>query len=169
MNQEALYTIGHGRRKISELITLLKNYEVRRIVDVRSVPFSRFNPQYNQKALAAALHHEKVEYIFMGDTLGGRPKDPYCYDEKGKPDFDRIKVKPFFLSGISALKETYGNSRAAIMCSESDPAQCHRCKLIGEVLQAQNVRVLHIDKDGSLKTQDEVIQRISNKNQPRLF
>jgi uncharacterized protein (DUF488 family) len=163
-------TIGHGRRTLAEFNGLLKTYGVKCLVDVRSIPFSRFNPQYNRKALDENLSHQNISYMFMGDTLGGRPKDDASYDENHNINYQKLKTRPFFKSGMSKLRElSLKEEVTVLMCSESDPAQCHRCKLIGAELVKEGYDVMHIDKDGALKTHDEIRRRIKGEKQTRMF
>ena len=82
-----IYTIGHGNRKSEDFLTLLKHYEIQYLIDVRSQPYSKFNPQYNQNELKFFLERNNIKYIFMGDSIGGRPDDKSCYDFEGKVDY----------------------------------------------------------------------------------
>jgi uncharacterized protein (DUF488 family) len=152
MKATTLYTIGHGRRTIEDFINLLKKNEIDYLIDVRTFPYSRFNPQYNQKALSATLEKFGIRYVFMGDALGGRPKDTSCYVD-GKIDYDLLREKPYFRDGIERLKTAYRNgNRIALMCSESNPNQCHRTVLIAKVLNSENIPLLHIDEKGKLRS-----------------
>lgn len=158
MDKKPIYTIGHGARKAEEFLTLLKRYGIRYLVDVRSQPYSRYHPQFSQNNLKAYLEENDIRYVFMGDTLGGRPKDAGCYDEDGKINYEKVKTKDFFKEGIERLKTAYKkNLDVAIMCSERDPAQCHRYHLIAKVLDAETIKVMHIDDKGLLKSQWEVV------------
>jgi uncharacterized protein (DUF488 family) len=96
VNKQPLYTIGHGNRKAPDFLALLKEYGIKYLVDVRSIPHSRFHPQFNRNALESFLSQHDIRYVFMGDELGGRPKDVSCYDMEGKIDYDRLKTKDFF-------------------------------------------------------------------------
>jgi uncharacterized protein (DUF488 family) len=88
----------------------------------------------------------------MGDTLGGRPKDTSCYNEKGRADYSVISTKPFFREGIERLKTAYAkNIPLAMMCSESKPMECHRTHLIANTLMNEGIDVMHIDEKGELK------------------
>lgn len=88
----------------------------------------------------------------MGDTLGGRPKDPTCYDAEGKIDYELVKTKDFFRRGMERLKTAYDKGLdIAIMCSESKPQDCHRTLLIGEVLSAEGIVLKHIDETGLIR------------------
>lgn len=158
MDKKPIYTIGHGARKAEEFLELLKRYGIRYLIDVRSQPYSRYHPQFSQNNLKAFLEENNIRYVFMGDTLGGRPKDAGVYDEHGKINYEKVKTKDFFKEGIERLKTAYKkNLDVAIMCSERDPAQCHRYHLIATVLDAETIDVMHIDEKGSLKSQWEVL------------
>ena len=162
MRKPSLYTIGHGNRKINEFIRLLKDFSIAYLVDVRSQPYSKYYPQYNQNDLKLLLEKNGIRYVFMGDDLGGRPKDITCYDETGKVDYQIIRTKDFFLDGIERLKVASSkNINVVIMCSESKPCECHRSKLIGRVLQTDKIILQHIDEKGKLKDQVSVINELN--------
>ena len=72
MNPPLLYTIGHSNHELSTLVNLVKRHQVAVIADVRSSPYSRFNPQFNREALSAALKDQGMDYLFMGRELGAR-------------------------------------------------------------------------------------------------
>jgi uncharacterized protein (DUF488 family) len=165
-----IYTIGHSTRLAEDFLHLLKSHGIQYLVDVRSVPKSRFNPQYNQKALQQFLSANGIAYVFMGDTLGGRPQDPACYSTEGKIDYAKVKRQPFFLEGIARLKNAHQkNLVLALMCSEGKPQECHRSRLIGEVLREQQLELKHIDEKGLLKTQEEVMRLTTDERSGNLF
>jgi len=154
--QPILYTIGHGTRKAEEFWDLLKQNQIKVLVDVRTLPYSRFNPQYNQKALQQNLQTIGIEYVFMGDFLGGRPKNE-AYYTNGKINYDLLSETDFFKRGLKELIEKYASkSKTAIVCSERKPEDCHRSKLIGKELIKQNVTVLHIDEKEMLRDQQSL-------------
>lgn len=162
MEKKALYTIGHGNRKPEDFLALLKDYGIEYLIDVRSQPYSKFNPQYNQNDLKFFLERNNIKYVFMGETIGGRPKDRTCYDDEDKVDYEVVKTKEFFLQGISRLKTAYEKDiNVVIMCSESKPCECHRSKLIGKVLNNDNIILKHIDEKGKLKDQNTVINELN--------
>lgn len=156
-----IYTIGHGSRTIEEFISLLKRYQVKYVLDVRSKPYSKYFTHFNKEELKTALKQECITYGFMGDTLGGRPSDVSCYNNEGKVDYEAVKTKSFFLEGINRLKKAYQDGyRVALMCSESKPCECHRSKLIGTSLTENNIYLNHIDEKGNLKDQEEVMDEL---------
>jgi len=162
MEKKDLYTIGHGNRKPEDFLALLKDFGIEYLIDVRSQPYSKFNPQFNQNDLKFFLERNNIKYVFMGDTIGGRPKDTSCYDNEGKVDYEALKTKEFFLQGIDRLKTAYNKDiNVVIMCSESKPCECHRTKLIGRVLNTENVILKHIDEHGKIKDQTTVINELN--------
>ncbi|MBC8006402.1 MAG: DUF488 domain-containing protein [Verrucomicrobia bacterium] len=162
MAKQPLYTIGHGNRKPEDFLLLLKNFDIEYLIDVRSQPYSKFNPSFNTKDLKHFLEQNGIRYVFMGDSIGGRPADRSCYDKEGKVNYEEMKTKAFFLEGIERLKAAYQKElNMVIMCSESKPGECHRTKLIGRVLSSENIMLQHIDEHGKLKDQSTVINELN--------
>jgi uncharacterized protein (DUF488 family) len=145
-----IYTIGYGNRNIQAFIQLIKKYQIDILIDVRSVPQSRYLPDYNLKSLELHLVNHQLRYIFLGKELGGRPSDPSCYTD-GNVDYDKVTSKLFFLKGIAEVECLHDEGlTVAIMCAEQSPVHCHRKLLIGDYLQDKGYEVVHIDKDGSI-------------------
>ena len=168
-----IYTIGYGARSIESTLDLLAEHRIAFLIDVRSAPYSRYKPEFSKAALETSLAQAGIRYVFMGDLLGGRPDDPACYID-GKIDYVTVEEMPFYQAGIERLQKAFGQQqRVALMCSEGKPEQCHRSLLIGKTLQAFDIPVSHIDENGELKTQDEVMARLDpdpvDDNQPSLF
>ena len=166
--QMPLFTIGYGARSIDEFIAGLKANGIEFLLDVRSSPYSKFKAEFSKEVLQRSLERARIRYLFMGDMLGGQPKDPACHTD-GKVDYDKVRAQPFFQEGIARLRKAFEQQRpVALMCSEGRPEQCHRSKLIGEALAAAGIPVCHIDEDGTLLTQTQVIDRLT-KGQLDLF
>jgi uncharacterized protein (DUF488 family) len=145
-----IFTIGYGNRSIQSFIQLLKKFEIDLLIDVRSVPQSRYLPDYNSKRLELHLVNHQLSYLFLGKELGGRPSDPSCYTE-GKVDYDKIVSKLFFIKGIEEVQNMNNDGlTVAVMCAEQSPIHCHRKLLIGDYLHGEGYEILHIDKDGSI-------------------
>jgi len=163
-----LFTIGYGARTLEEFIAALKSNRIEHLIDVRTAPHSKFKPEFSRDHLQQHLQRAGIRYVFMGDTLGGQPNDPVCQTD-GKVDYDKVRIQPFFQKGIDRLGKAFAQQhRAALMCSEGKPEQCHRSKLIGEALTTAGIPVYHIDEDGQLLTQEQVIDRLT-KGQMDLF
>jgi uncharacterized protein (DUF488 family) len=147
-----ILTIGHGDHPIERFIELLRMHRIELLIDTRSQPFSQRHPQFSQRTLAGVLDESGITYAFMGDTLGGRPKDPSLYGEGGKPDYAKMAEKPSFKRGIEELTQlASGDETVAILCSEGDYHECHRYKLVSRALALDGVEVRHILRDGSLE------------------
>ncbi|MBV8758837.1 MAG: DUF488 domain-containing protein [Deltaproteobacteria bacterium] len=157
-----VFSIGHGGRSLDAVVTQLNKLEVPFLIDVRSSPFSRFQPEFSRDPLRAQLQSQHIKYVFMGDLLGGRPSDRDCYDKDGRVDYQKCRTKDFFIRGIERLRTAYAKGmRVCLLCSEGKPWECHRSKLIGWVLQDQGIVVEHVLPTGDLRTQSEVIEQLT--------
>ncbi len=156
-----VFTIGYGARAVDELIAVLRAHQINFLVDVRSAPYSRFKPEFSKDALERALKQQGIRYVYLGDALGGRPADPDCYVDD-KVDYERVKDKPFYQAGIERVQAAWQRGlRFVLLCSEGKPEQCHRSKLIGETLAGLGIPLAHIDEHDQLRSQEEVIQRLT--------
>ncbi len=154
-----IFSLGHSNQSMETFFALLRQHEIEVLVDVRSSPYSKYVPHFNSNALAAAAEQAEIKYIFMGQELGGRPDEDEFYDINGRVLYKRVAESSLFLRGIQRLKEVGRASRAALMCSEEDPATCHRHLLIGHVLTKQGVDLLHIRGDGHLQDEKDFTSR----------
>lgn len=156
-----IYTIGYGSRSIEELVEVLHQHEIVYLIDVRSAPYSRYKPEFSKAPLEAELTKRGIRYVFMGDTLGGRPDDEACY-VNGNVDYEKVKAAAFYQHGIQRLHTAFmQQQRVVLMCSEGKPEECHRCKLIGATLTTQDIPVVHIDENGEELTQEQVVDRLT--------
>ncbi len=95
----------------------------------------------------------------MGKDLGGRPADPTLYDEEDHVRYDAVSETRDFVEGIARPREEIVRYRVALLCSEDDPAQCHRRLLVGRVVREQGVRTFHLRGDGQIESDADVEQR----------
>lgn len=156
LGSPALLSIGHSIHPIEVFVALLRRHMVESVADVRSTPFSRFNPQFNRHALERELHASGIRYLFLGGELGGRPDGDRFYDHEGHVLYGRMAASPRFESGIAQLVERAKQSRVAILCSEENPACCHRFLLVTRVLHDRGIEVTHIRGDGSTQRTEDV-------------
>jgi uncharacterized protein (DUF488 family) len=147
----SVFTIGHSNHAEGVFLELLSRHDIKLLVDVRSRPASRYNPQFNKKNLERALPEAGVEYLHLGKELGGMPPGDEYYDEGGFVLYDRLARSPLFAAGISVLETKSRKIRLAIMCAEENPAACHRLLLIARVLAERGIAVRHIRGDGSVE------------------
>jgi len=167
-----ILTIGHSSHPIEEFLRLVQLHAIEVVVDTRSVPVSRFAPHFDREPLRKSLAEMETKYLFLGNEVGGRPKDTACYDESGRVLYSRLSVSPAFLEAIERLERGAASFRVALLCGEEDPAHCHRRLLIGRVLIERGHELLHIRGNGELQS-DEAIAAESGKPltdpQPALF
>jgi uncharacterized protein (DUF488 family) len=156
-----IYTIGHSNHDQGFLIALLKQHGIEMVIDVRSAPYSRYSPQFNRESLERQLNLDGITYAYAGEYLGGRPTDPSCYRYGVVPpshsdflklvDYAAVATKAWYLRAIERLLELASDQRIAIMCSEEDPAECHRHHLVAQTLLQRGLEVWHIRKSGTLE------------------
>ncbi len=158
----SIYSIGHGNKSMEQFIDELEAYNIKYLLDVRSKPFSKWKPEFNQEPLKAVLQKRGITYVFLGDQLGGRPDDISCYDENGKIIYNIVKEKLFFKQGLQRLINANSKQiKLAIMCSCQNPEKCHRTKLIGVELEKKQVSLNHIISTTEIKSQEFVIYEIT--------
>jgi len=152
-------TIGHSTHALEAFVALLQRHDVTAVADVRSAPYSRFNPQFNREPLAEALDSEAIRYVFLGNALGGRSDDPACYED-GRILYDRVAATMSFRSGLARVVQGTAKYRIALMCAEKEPLHCHRTLLVARALDEQGVDVAHIHADGALETHRAAMDRL---------
>ncbi len=146
-----LHSIGHSDHTSEEFLDLLRRHEIAVVVDVRSQPYSQWVPQFNRENLARDLEAAGVRYVFMGDSLGGRPAERALYDPgEEHPNYERLAQSASYQAGIEQLLQLAAAEQLAIMCSEGDYHKCHRSKWITPTLLDQGARVFHIRPDGAV-------------------
>lgn len=145
-----VHTLGHSTRTIDELIALLRRDGITRLVDIRTVPRSRHNPQFEQEALSQSLSDAGIEYVYL-KSLGGlrsSHKDSIntgWRNQSFRNYADHMQTDEF-AAGIDELVRLADEQPTAIMCAEAVPWRCHR-SLVGDALLARGVRVLDVIGD----------------------
>ncbi len=162
MNDLTIYTIGHSNHTREKFVELLRQYGIELLVDIRSSPFSRYNIQFNKEDLAAFLIENGMEYSFQGNSLGGRPNDPSCYDGN-ELNYSKVREKEWFSDGLAYVRWEASKRVIALMCAEEDPYECHRQHLVTQPLLESGVKVIHIRGDGSAQ------EATKDQEQLRLF
>jgi len=147
---DKLFTIGHSNHKIDRFLDLLEMNGITAVCDVRSSPYSQYNPQFNRELLKTSLKQRGMAYVFLGKELGPRSDDPACFVD-GKARYARLAATANFRSGLERLSAGMRTYRVAIMCAEQDPIDCHRMVLICRALRDEPIEIVHILSDGSLE------------------
>ncbi len=150
-----IYTIGHSNHTWQIFCGLVRQHDIQLLVDIRSRPYSRWAAFANKTRLPELLASENIDYVFMGDSLGGKPAERALYGADGLPDYTLIAKSVSYRKGLKELIALAKKSTTAIMCSEEDPSKCHRHLLIGPSIAEMGVGMLHIRKDGGVATTEE--------------
>ncbi len=157
-----IFTVGHSTHEFEDFVSLLKLHSIDAVADVRSVPYSRWQPQFNREGLAKALDDQGVAYVFLGEELGARSDDPRCY-EKGRVKYRSIAETSLFRAGIERIRDGCSRWRIALMCAEKEPLDCHRTILVARELVAGGSEVAHILEDGELEAHGATMKRLSEQ------
>ena len=149
-----IFTIGHSTRSIDEFIDLLREYGIQQIIDIRTIPKSRHNPQFNQDALRKALKNKRIAYRHMKGLGGLR----HAHKNSINTAWENLSFRGFadymqtdeFAKNIEKLIDYAHKKRIAIMCAEAVPWRCHR-SLIGDALLVRGLEVADIMSRTSVK------------------
>ena len=144
-----IYTIGHSTQSPEKFLELLKKYNIDVIVDVRSVPYSKYADWFNKDNLKFFLKTNKIYYIPMGESLGARWRDKSLIFEDGRVNFQKVMQTKTFQDGIKrvidGIKKGY---KIALMCSEKEAFDCHRFVLVSRFLKKEGINdIFHIYPD----------------------
>ena len=154
-----IFTIGYAQFSIDAFLDTLRKYDISAIADVRSAPFSKYKPDFIKDKIQKHLGRNHMAYLFLGDMLGARIKDPAVYLDN-KLSYELLSKSDFWTKGINKLLDESGKYRLAIMCAEKDPLHCHRTFLICRTLRSFSLRIHHILEEGSLEEHADTEKRI---------
>ena len=157
--KQPVFTIGHSNLEFSKFLALLKQHNIQAIADVRSAPYSQYNPHFNREPLQRALQEQGISYVFLGEELGARRSERECYIA-GRADYDLISRSPAFKRGVERVMQGAAKMRVALMCAEKEPLDCHRCILVSPHLRERGLGVFHILADGTLENHEQTENRL---------
>lgn len=167
--KKRLFTIGHSNHEFSWFLELLNEHKINCLVDVRSIAASRFNPQYNKKALSESLKSNGIEYVHMPEEFGARRVDSNVLTDN-QVDFKKVRATSLFRSGVERLKEGLKKGFSiALMCAEADPLECHRFSMISYDLKNNGFEIIHILKDKSVIANQDLELQLVNKYKKKLL
>ena len=161
-----IYTVGHSTQPFELFLSLLLENRITAVADVRSLPYSRYAPQFNEETLKNALKEANISYVFLGAELGARSDDNSCY-VGDTVSYEKLARTSLFQRGIARLEDGITRHSVALMCSEKDPAICHRTILISKILSERGFEVNHILGIGRLETHRETMLRALETLRPR--
>ena len=158
IKNQTIYTIGHSTHEIENWISLLKRHCIDAVADVRSIPYSRRQPQFNRENLIDSLKKHGIAYVFLGRELGARTDDPECYED-GRVKYRLLAKTKLFKEGIERVRSGSNHRNIALMCVEKDPLDCHRTILVARELIRTGLDVAHILVDGRVESHSAVMKR----------
>jgi uncharacterized protein (DUF488 family) len=153
-NTKVLYTVGHSTRTFDQFLDLIRVYDIKKVIDIRTIPPSRHNPQFNQDTLRTHLKKSHIGYIHL-KKLGGlrhTHRDSIntgWHNSSFRGFADYMATKDFTL-GLEQLKKRAAHYKVVIMCAEAVPWRCHR-SLIADALTVEGWQVFHIQSKKTAK------------------
>ncbi|HHM21244.1 MAG TPA: DUF488 family protein [Bacteroidetes bacterium] len=175
MPKKVIYTVGHSNHSADDFLRLLQPHGVNCVVDVRSIPASKYNPQFNKPLLASFLQEKDIIYLHFGREFGARHTNTFLHDENGRVDFEKVRQTEAFRLGVARLEEGIEKGYIpALMCAEANPLDCHRFSMIANYLDEHGYDVRHILKNGQIVSQKdlekEILKKFAKKlPQPNIF
>lgn len=167
-----LFTIGYAPYKLPSLIEVLQRYKVTAVADVRSTPYSQFQPAFNRENLEKKIGVH-MAYVSMGEFLGARVEDKSCFGPTGVINFDAVAARNKFKEGLQRICSGLTKFRIALLCAEADPINCHRMILISRHLAlSEGIDIQHILGGGSLESHfgtEKRLLALHNLQLPNLF
>lgn len=152
LKNKLIFAIGYSTRKLKDFIKLLEAHSIKILVDVRTIPKSRYNPEFNEASLKRRLDGKKIDYKHLSELGGLRhaAKDSVNtgwrnLSFRGFADYMQTRE---FTQGLSKLMKLALRKRVAIMCAEGNPFRCHR-SLIADALTIRGFKVYHISSSVS--------------------
>jgi len=154
-----VFSIGHSTLDYDQFASRLNAEGITAIADVRTSPFSRNFAHFNRDVLKEALARDGIAYVFLGKELGGRPKGQQYYTD-GIADYEKMAVSVLFQKGLERVEQGAHKYRIAMMCSERNPLDCHRCLLVGRALADRGVTVSHFLSNGETVAQSDIEEQL---------
>lgn len=160
-----VWTIGHSTHSYDTFLDILRRHRIQAVADVRSRPYSGYNPHFNQERIRAELEVNGIAYVHLGRELGAYREDEMFHLDTDDT-FSAIADSPLFKDGLKRLADGARKYRLAMMCGEKDPLTCHRTHLIERALRDSepHFRVDHIEFGGRLETRHQFESRLMKDN-----
>ena len=158
---EIIFTVGHSDLNFMRFISLIQANNINHIIDIRSIPYSRYAPWSNKSRLPDILTPFRIKYTYLGHKLGGKKQaiDPSAKQPRTTP-------RQVYDEAIQILMGLATRDKLVLFCSEGNPAPCHRQRTIAQTLLASGVKVVHILSNGRLK---EAWKEDKTAHQPALI
>lgn len=159
-----IYTLGHSNYYFDKLIEILKKYNINCVVDIRAIPYSKYNTQYNKELFHENLKKLGYTYIYMADEFGAKRKTRESYNDEGYADFEKVILEDDFKKGVQRLKIGCDKGyKIVLLAAMQDPIRCPRAILVGRQLVKEGFNVKHIMHEGYLKSQNDLEELLLEK------
>ncbi len=168
MKKKEIYTIGYAHHSEESFLELLLKYEINCVVDVRTMAYSGFHPQFNKEVIRNFLKAHGIAYLHMAESFGIIKTDVSLNTREGYLDFTKLAQTKLFLEGIKRIENGINKGyRIAFMCAEKDPIDCHRTTLVARKLFELGYVVKHILHDGSIELHQDLEERMKESFAPK--
>ena len=161
-NNNMCFTIGHSNHKIEDFLKILKKWKIEYVIDIRSVPYSKYAKQFNREEVTKEVVKNRIQYRYLGNMVGGG-FIKFHNSSQNVPRLKELRNNEKFKNGIHILHNfILKQKKIALMCSEKDPYRCHRFFLVSYFLQKEGVKIKHILYDGRLIDNKDLEQRLKD-------
>lgn len=151
-----VYTIGYGAGHFDDLIVRVRAEPITHLVDVRTNPYSKYQEDFRGESFAARVNETGLKYVFMGDSVGGKPVDESVWTD-GDVDDDKLRVAPFYRAGLKHIVNAAEAGKVlCLLCGCARPETCHRGRLLCHELLELGIDSRHLMVDGSIMSQADV-------------
>lgn len=165
--KRCVYTIGYAHHTQESFLHLLERYKIQCVIDVRTVAYSKFHPQFNKEPLKYFLNSHGILYKQMKEAFGIVRPESNLINGQGYLDFTQLALLPEFKEGVEQiLRGVKKGYRIAFMCAEKSPCDCHRSTLVGRNLRERGCEVYHILWNGTIETQEDLEAELLERYYP---
>lgn len=155
------YTIGYAHHTQESFLNLLKRYHIQYVIDVRTMAYSKFHPQFNKEPLKCFLNGHAIGYKQMDEAFGIVRPQSDLLNHEGYLDLKKVAKLPEFEAGIRQMIRGINKGYSiCFMCAEKMPSNCHRSTLVARALKENGYKVCHILWDGTLQSQEALEEEI---------
>ena len=159
-----IFTIGHSNYSIERLIDMLRYHNINCVVDIRGIPYSKYNTQFDKEAIRYKLTKAGFIYIYMAKEFAANRENKVSYNKEGYSDFEKVIYEDDFINGIERLKKGIEKGyKIALLGAMQDPIRCHRAILVGRELINHGFIVNHILDNYSITSQKQLEENILDK------
>ena len=166
---DTIYSIGYSGFSIDDFINSIRSKEISAVVDVRSLPYSKFFSDYNKDCLEQKLKRAGIFYRNYATEFGAKQDEKRYFSKENYLDFELFAKSISFLKGFDKLKDGMAqNYSFVLMCAEKDPINCHRTILVSRCFHDAGYKVIHLLPNNITMTQDAIENRLLKKYFPNI-